>query len=345
MKKDASPFMTKNTNVFKQILELTQKEGQEGWTLAKETLLKRKRGNPLLQEAIEYTMNRYAPDYFRPAFVSLCCRAVGGKPSSSTVIAGASMVLLARALGFHDDIIDDSKTKKGRPTLFGKYGKNLTLVLSDCLMFEGFTLLRGIRKEQNINSILETIEGLWSFEQSESETLELQHRNRTDITPEECVKKIKMRSSEIEAIARIGGILGNGKPEEIDMLGEYGRHLGFMAILRDELVDMFELDELKHRIKKESLPLPVVYALQNSEARPQLLRTIQETKLSSRDLIKIAQLCDEVNSIETVANLIRRSSIEASSLANRMVEEKQNLQLLSKSAVVEPEEWKPIGLA
>ena len=345
MNKGTSLRVIKNRNTLEQVMELTQKEGQDGWTLANKAMLECKRRNKLLQEAIEYAMNRYAPDYFRPAFVSLCCKAVGGNPNSSTATAGASIVLLARAVGFHDDVIDESKTKKGRLTLLGKYGRNLTLLVSDCLMFEAFTLLRKIEKQQHINSILATIEKFWSLEQSESETLELQHRNRTDITPEECVEKIKMRSSEIEAIARIGGILGNGKPKEIDRLGEYGRLLGFMLILRDELVDIFELDALKHRIRKESLPLPTVYALQNNKARLQLLRIISNTRLNARNLIKIVRLCDKVSSIEAVANLINRSSTEASKLAHKSVKEKQSLRLLAELAIVKPEEWRPIRLA
>ena len=345
MNKDTSTRVTKTKNVLDQVMELIQKEGQEGWALAKKTMLERKRENKLLQEAIEYAMNENSPDYFRPAFLSLCCKAVGGKPDASTVTASASMVLLARAVGFHDDVIDKSKNKKGRPTLLGKYGRNLTLLISDCLMFEAFTLLRKIEKRQSANAILMTIEKFWSFEQSESEALELQHRNRTDVTPEECLKKIRMRSSEIEAIARIGGILGNGKPEEIDRLGEYGRHLGVMAILRDELVDMFEFDALKHRLRKESLSLPILYALQSNEAKPRLLRIIANTRLDTRDLVKIAQLCDRVHGVEAVANLIKRSSIEASKITVELIEEKQNFQLLAKSTVVEPEEWKPIGLA
>ncbi len=328
--------------LFEEARKLCEKEGAEGWKLAQTTMLEEKACNQELQDAIEHAMLEYKPDYFRPALLSFCSRAVGGK-KEATVSTGAALTLFAWAIGIHDDMIDKSRTKNGHPTILGRFGKDLALVLSDVLLFKGFTLLRRtLRSETSIErvvEILETIEKVW-FEQSEGEAFEIQHRGLIDVTPEECLQKIRMRASEIEACARIGGILGGGATRHVKKLGNYGRLVGMMGILRNEVIDMLELDALKHRIKQESLPLPVVYALQDSSTRPKLVSLITKRELAGKDLQNISRLSDTSGGIEKVAALIGVMSKEANSYGKSF--KSDELQLLAIPFRVNPIEWKEL---
>lgn len=322
--------------------QLCEKEGMKGWKLAQETLLKEKASNPQLQEAINYIMLKYQPEYFRPAFVSFCFKAVGGK-STPAVPTGAALTLFAWAIGIHDDIIDQSKTKDERPTVLGKFGKDLALILSDILLFKGFTLLRKtLESQMSIESfvrILETIEKIW-FEQSVGEAFEIQSKGLVDLTPEECLDKIRMRASEMDACARIGGIIGGGSARQIEVLGKYGRLIGMIGILRNELIDMLEFNVLKHRIRKESLPLPVIYALQDKSAKSQLVPLITQSRLTKEDLRKISKLSDSFKGTDNVATLINKMSREAYMHANSFKD--SNLKILAEAFALESDTWKPL---
>ncbi len=328
--------------LFESARKLCEKEGGEGWKLAQKTMLQEKACNQGLQEAIEYAMLEYKPDYFRPALLSFCCKAVGGNVTD-TVPIGAALTLFAWAIGIHDDIIDQSKTKNGRPTIPGKFGKDLALILSDVLLFKGFTLLRKTLKSKvpvdKVVKILETVEEIW-FEQSEGEALEIQHRGATDVTPDECLRKIRMRASEIEACTRVGGILGGGTSAQIDQLGEYGRLVGMMGILRNEVIDMLEMDVLKHRIRTESLPLPVVYALQNPATKRKLSPLITKSRLAKEDLKDISELSDAAKGIENVASLIHKMSKEARSYAKSL--KSAELNLVAAPFLMSPKEWRTL---
>ncbi len=85
-----------------------------------------------------------------------------------------------------------------------------------------------------------------------------------DITPEEYLRVVRNKSADIEAYTRISAILGDGTEEEIEALGEYGRLLGMLSILRDDMIDMLDNEETIQRINNEHPPLVIVYALQNS---------------------------------------------------------------------------------
>ena len=331
---------------WKQLNKFLEKEGKKGWNLAQETMLKEKPSSQTLEAAMRHIMFKSPPDYFRPALLSLCSKAVGGS-SEITIPAGASLVLIARAIGIHDDIIDQSKTKGKHTTVLGQFGRDIALILSDILLFKAFTLLRKtldlVIPTERVVAVLKTIEKIW-FEQSEGEILEISSRGKTNITFEKCLAKIEKRASEMEAITRIGAILGRGSRSEIEALGRYGRLLGMAAILRDELIDMLDFKALRHRIKKESSPAPLVYALQNRQARSKLVYLMSGKRLKTDSLREISRISDHARGMEIVAALIEKLVNEAYSYVN-MLGNKNTLkqfEILIKMLPIHPEDWRPI---
>jgi len=342
MKKTTAKPKPTSEKLLEESKKMMKKEGRKGWDFTKKTLSQQKTQNPQLKEALSYAAE--LPDYFRPAIISFCCKAAGGN-AEVTVPCGASFVLLAKAIGIHDDIIDNLKMRNKRPTLFGKFGKETALIISDILMFKAFTLMRknadlGV-SQQTTTKILETIDKFW-FEQGESEILELQARGKTDVTPQECLTKIRMRASELETIARTGGILGNGSEKEVEALANYGRLLGTASILRDELIDMLEPDVLYHRIKHESLPLPLIYALQNSNASSKITPIIFKKQLSNKDVRTISKITDNIGGINYVAEHINNMVQEACTQIDIFSDKTQELKIIAKALIIHSAEWKLI---
>jgi geranylgeranyl pyrophosphate synthase len=342
MKEDKSVQDEAGEELFEKFEEFCEKEGAEGWKRAQTTLLKDRARAPGLQEAMEYAMLKYKPDYFRPTLLSLCSKTVGGNPRN-TVSTSAALTLFAWAIGIHDDIIDQTITRHKRRTIFGKFGKDLSLILSDVLLFKGFTLLRETLESEvpteRVIETLETFEKIW-FEQSDGEAIEILSRRQTDITPKECLEKIRMRASEMEVCTRIGGILGGGSAKQIEDLGSYGRLIGMMGCLRNELIDMLEFNVLRSRIKRESLPLPVVYALQNPKVRPKLISLLTKSRLSKQDLRNISKLSDRFGGIDYVAKLIEEMAEKTNNYAKRL--RNKELKMFATTFLIRPEEWKPL---
>lgn len=336
---------TDSDKLLEEIKGMLLKEGEEGFELAQESLDEDTEVIEL-KKALSFTRScmREPTDYFRTALLSLCCKAVGGA-TRDTVSIGASLILFARAIGIHDDIIDQSKMKEGELTAPGKLGNDIALILSDILLFKGFTLFRRtlesrISLDTSI-TILDVIEKIW-FEQSEGEVLEIQHRGKTSVTTKECMRKIRMRASEMEACCRIGGIIGGGSIEEIESLGVYGRMLGMASILRNELVDMLDLKALHHRVRKESLPLPIVKALQNPQSKSKLISLISQ-KHSTKNLKEISGLVEEYGGMRYTSNLVdeivHKGLVSIDKFKNKVVY--PQLKLLISSLPVHPEEWEP----
>ena len=88
------------------------------------------------------------------------------------------------------------------------------------------------------------------------------------------------------------------------------------SILRDELIDMLEFDVFKHRIRNESLPLPLIYATRNSEVRPKILSILRKKILRIGDLEKITEMTKKAGGLDFVIEQIEEVTSEAISYIN-----------------------------
>ena len=280
--------------IIEQLVKLLRQRGKEGLELARKTALEEKIDSKEAREALEYFMNECWKDYTSSAVLSLVCEAVGGDPKITSPIAIA-LTLISGAIDIHDDIIDQSETKYDRATVYGKFGKEIALLVGDALLFKGFTSLfdavkKGVPAEK-VAAITNIVNKTF-FELGNAEALELKFRGRTDVTPEEYLQVVRRKGADLEGYTRISAILGNASEEEIEALGEYGRLLGMIIILRDDMIDMLDPEETIHRIQKEHINIAILYALQNPEMNTEI-KAILEKPITEKNAEKLAELVDK----------------------------------------------------
>lgn len=285
---------TKQEENSEPLLKLLEERGKKALEMARKTVLEENTESKEVYEALKYFMTEYWHDITRPALLSLVCEAVGGDPSKTTPIA-ISMTLISGGIDIHDDIVDQSKIKGDRPTVLSKFGQDIALLVGDALIFKGFTVLykaveKGVPAEQ-IATISDIIKRTF-FELGDAEALELQFRGRTDVTPEDYLSVVRKKAADFEAYTRISAIVGGGSKKEIGALGEYGRLLGMLVIMRDDIIDMLDPEETIHRIKNEHLSLAILYALQNPEMKSLVSDLLKKTT-STKDAEKLSILVDE----------------------------------------------------
>lgn len=277
--------------IAKQAQEILEKRGKNALEIARKTIFQEKIECKEIREALHYFMTEYWHDVSRPALLSLACEAVRGDPDITTPIA-VPMILISGAIDIHDDIIDQSGKKRNQRTVLGKFGKDIALLVGDALLFRGFALLAkacGKMVSASTRSVIDIIKDAF-FELGDAEALELQFRGRMDLTPEQYLSVVMKKAADVESYTRIGAVLGGGSKSEVDALGLYGRLLGELLILRDDLIDTADFDELLHRIEKEHLPLPIVYALQASKIKSKLEGLLSKEHLTNKDAEKIFNL-------------------------------------------------------
>src|SRR3990170_2459939 len=121
--------MTSEEKLVLQVRALLFERGKAALELAKKAVLEEKVSSETLQDALRYFIVNWE-DVLHPALMALACEAVGGKREKTTQVA-AAFVLLAGGADVHDDVIDESVVKDSKPTVFGKYGRDLSVLVGD----------------------------------------------------------------------------------------------------------------------------------------------------------------------------------------------------------------------
>jgi len=285
--------------------------GNKGLEFAKLSMKNQKMDYPKLREALDHYIANWH-DFTHAGLFSLSCEAVGGNPDDSVPIQ-ASIAMVAAAFDLHDDIIDQSKTKHGQPSVYGKYGQELTLLLGNAFLIQGFTLLIKSIAEATPSKIQKSIDVLKTnlFEVGNAHALELGLKGKTTAKPEEYLDFVKKKAASIEADMSLGAILGGGTEDQIKTLGQYGRKLGILTTLREEFVDVFEAEELRQKVKIERLPIPIIIAMQNAKTKKEIDEILAKRKISKNDTEKLVKTVFETESVKNLKKEMEDISSQA----------------------------------
>ena len=307
------------------LTELAEKS-KNGLEFAKRTILSENIQSKELRDALEYYVSNWN-DATHPGLFALACEAVYGDVQAAVPIQ-ASVAMIAAAFDIHDDIIDKSKLKHRKLTVFGKFGEEIALLLGNAFLTGGFTLLgKSLEEPQKMTRVFEAIKQSL-YELGNGHALELSLRKRADARLEEYLEIVKMKAASIEGDIRIGAIVGGGKHEEVEALASYGRVLGTLAILREEFVDIFDAEELNQRASSEYLPIPILCALQD-EASKEKIGELLGSKTANIDSDALVDIVLKTRNVRNLKKYMENLVAEATRALSGVGESHMRNQLKS----------------
>lgn len=322
---------------MKQIQRLFKKRGAKALEMARKEVLAEKVECKEVREALFYFMNEYWHDLARPSLLSLVCEAVGGDPEATTPVA-IPMMLISGAIDIHDDIIDQSKIKNGKPTIYGKYGSDIALLVGDALMFKGLTLFDKAATGNDISTkkmrvVMNIVKDMF-FELGDAEALELKFRGNLDVSPDEYLRVVRKKAADVEAHTSIGAFLGATSPKKVDALGKYGRLLGMLILLRDDWIDIIDIEECRNRIRTESLPLPLLFGLQDPVTRDRLGNVLLKKTFTRKDVQTISDIMEKTSVFQKYANLMSGLAEDAVKIIRKHKIKQQTLELMIRATLL-----------
>jgi octaprenyl-diphosphate synthase len=197
----------------------------------------------------------------RPALLILCSKLCGYTGNEHITMSSLVETIHTASL-LHDDIIDNSNTRRGRESVHTRWGPNITVLLGDYLYIK--TIGNSLQsKHRQIVKILtdvssDMIEGELN-EYAVSWDLNIDEYAYLDIIN-------KKTASLFSASCQIGGILGNAQDKEKKILADFGTNLGMTFQLIDDLLD-YTGDESKlgkpilSDLREGRITLPLIYTL------------------------------------------------------------------------------------
>lgn len=305
--------MKQNNNEFDELVTLLEERGSRVLARFRQASLLGVNA-PGLISILEQVNVRWK-DVYRPALASICCEAVGGHQQSTDNVA--LMITLASAGGgLHDDIIDKSSDKHFRMTILGLYGTDKALVAGDLLILKGWTMVREVLKKgwkpKKIFDVVEAF-GSWTVEVCESEFMEITCRRNLGTDLEYYKKALWMSMADTEACAKLGAIIGDGSEHEVRALAEFGRRLGFMFRLADDVKDTFNTEgNLPHRLEYESVPMPLLFSAKSSKRINSKIESIlNNPPATPSDISALLGFCFETSAFSYIDNLAKQNMRQA----------------------------------
>ncbi|TDW97568.1 polyprenyl synthetase family protein [Dinghuibacter silviterrae] len=138
----------------------------------------------------------------------------------------------------HDDIMDKAPLRRGQATVHAKYGENSALLAGDVMLTMAYEYLNKIDV-----SYLRRIVSLFNrtvFEVSEGQQLDMDYEQRTDVTLDEYLHMITLKTSVLLACAlQTGALLGGASQGNADLLYQFGKHVGIAFQVQDDYLDAF----------------------------------------------------------------------------------------------------------
>ena len=200
----------------------------------------------------------------RPLLVFVAASITGNEPRKMIKVA-AGLELLHGASLIHDDIVDESGTRRGHPALHAQVGIGAALVLGDYLILRSFALLCETDTPYP-ERLLEVLQMVSRYAQQccLGELLELLPSGRLD--PEEEYFSIVhgKTASLFSAATSFPLILKGGTVSEIEALRTYGLHVGIAFQIQDDVLDLIG-DPITmgkpvgNSLAKGRLLLPLIY--------------------------------------------------------------------------------------
>lgn len=289
MKKEKCIEFSESKKNMATVQSILRTRSAKSLELARKRILKMNIESSQARRAIRFYAEQW-DDIAHPGILALSCEAVGGNVEKVIPFQVATLLLTA-TMDLHDDILDQSRIKNGRPTVFGRFGKDITLLIGDAFFLEGFALLyknEGGASPASVRRMIEAIENAY-FEVGNAHLLEAALKEEAETSSETYLNIIEKKAWSIGVHASLGAILGGGTPKEIQALENYGKTLGTLIILREEFVDLFEPEELLSRMKNECLPLPLLYAFKDSDLKRKLLTILSKPKISQSDVAQLVR--------------------------------------------------------
>ncbi len=212
----------------------------------------------------------------------------------------------------HDDVVDISSLRRGRPTANEEWGNAPSVLVGDFLYSRAFQLLVSIGNMDVMKLVADVTNTI-----AEGEVLQLTKAGDPDTTEDQYFQVITNKTAVLFAAATAGGaILANKDDITIDKYYQYGLHLGTAFQLIDDVLDYegnaADMGKNVGDDLAEGKPtLPLIYAMRKgTEQQAQVIRSAIENK-TKRDIDEVISIVKQSGALAYTKDMAKKSSENA----------------------------------
>ena len=284
-----------------------------------------------LQSAIEVILHSTGK-HVRPLLVLLAAKACG-QITENTINSAVLLELLHTATLIHDDVIDETKQRRGQPSLNAIFDNRVSVLVGDYVL--STALIRSIRTgDLRIIGIISNL----GRDLSEGEIKQLATAEDS-IIDENCYLQVirKKTATLLSACTEIGAISSGASNEVIAICREFGELLGYAFQIKDDIFDYYKEANIGkptgNDIREGKVTLPLLYALRESkkEEVARCLEIIKEKDFTEENVEMLIAFAKENGGIDYAKACMKKYHDQAIEVLKQLPESEARTALIELS--------------
>lgn len=143
----------------------------------------------------------------------------------------------------HDDIMDNAPLRRSQPTVHHKWNDNIAILSGDVMLVKVYDLLLNAESKDLRDLIVRF--NTCAAQVCEGQQLDMDFETRMDVSEEEYIKMIRLKTAVLLGFSlELGGLIAGASEQDIMHLRNYGIMMGIGFQLKDDLLDVYGDKEL-----------------------------------------------------------------------------------------------------
>ena len=244
------------------------------------------------------------------------CEALGREPEKA-INQAVGIEMFHNFTLLHDDVMDKAEVRRGRPTVHRRWNESVAILSGDAMLTMATQLVVKCTDIYTADCMAEILDlfNTTAMEVYAGQQLDMEFESRRDVTVEEYIEMIRLKTSVLLACAcKMGALMAGASAAEADAMYRYGELLGLAFQLQDDNLDTYGDPALFGKeIGGDIINEKKTWLWINAVNRePRRLQRVLDQKLT--DYLKIREvrkIYDDLGLKEESQALIERSANEA----------------------------------
>ena len=238
----------------------------------------------------------------RPILVLLSARG-SGLENDQHVPMAAVIEFIHTATLLHDDVVDMSMLRRGRPTVNAEWNNPSSVLVGDFIYSRAFQILVKISDMRIMEIIANTTNKI-----AEGEVLQLINSGNPNTNKEQYLEVIYRKTGKLfEAAMVVGGLLSNQSQTVLNTLQLFGKELGMAYQIVDDVLDYSSSFEIMGKdvgddLAEGKVTLPMIYTLERAMPNMQEMISLAILNKDSKNADKIIGCIQSTGSIASSVN-------------------------------------------
>lgn len=245
----------------------------------------------LLYAPIIYSMSG-GGKRLRPVLLLLSAEAFGGSVDEAMTAAMAVEVFHNFTL-LHDDIMDNADMRRGKPSVFAKWGENVAILSGDAMLITAYKLLAELNPTK-LPRVMRLFNDM-ALEVCEGQQYDMDFESQAKVSVVDYIQMIERKTSALlSGSAMIGATIAGASDADIKLLYRFATELGLAFQLQDDLLDSYGDEALGKKIGGDILEGKQTYLMVQAMSRA----TEEE-----REVLRTTHLSDKLSDAEKIATV------------------------------------------